>query len=320
MDPVWSAMTAPPGIFLGGIIGSTATDGDRIYGPDTIAGEQWAIDENGGYSWISSDGGPLHFSATSTANGVVYNTDMTGHLNARDAATGLLLAKIPLGSPSWAGVAIAGGSVFTATGTQGGSGYLVAYRPRTSLGNGGNANEGDEPRSESVKRGECAPSETRDEGQEPQGRARSAPRRRAAQAAGGEAAAPRAPGAAHGRPAAPQRADLRPPGRRQEHAPKQPKQARTRRRRRARGKVERRKRTDRVERKPCTRPPDEIPEPYEEDPHAHSDHAHSRPRQGGGATKGALRRGDRYVPKPAGHDVARTRGTSGRTRSRRATT
>ncbi|MDQ5808691.1 MAG: PQQ-binding-like beta-propeller repeat protein, partial [Actinomycetota bacterium] len=159
MDPVWSAMTAPPGIFIGGIIGSTATDGDNIYGPDTVGGEQWAIDEAGGYKWLSSDGGPLHFNATSVANGVVYNTDMTGHLNARDAATGLLLNKIPLGSPSWAGVAIAGGSVFTATGTQGSSGYLVAYRPRTSIGNGGNANEGDEPRSERVKRGECVPSE-----------------------------------------------------------------------------------------------------------------------------------------------------------------
>ncbi|HEV2815536.1 MAG TPA: PQQ-binding-like beta-propeller repeat protein, partial [Solirubrobacteraceae bacterium] len=159
MDPVWSAMTAPPGIFIGGIIGSTATDGDRIYGPDTVGGEQWAIDENGGYSWLSSDGGPLHFNATSVANGVVYNTDMTGHLNARDAATGLILNKIPLGSPSWAGVAIAGGSVFTATGTQGSSGYLVAYRPRTGIGNGGNANEGDEPRSERVRRGECVPDE-----------------------------------------------------------------------------------------------------------------------------------------------------------------
>lgn len=55
MDPVWSAMTAPPGIFLGGIIGSTAWDGQRVYGPDTIGGEQWAIDKAGVQSWFSSD-------------------------------------------------------------------------------------------------------------------------------------------------------------------------------------------------------------------------------------------------------------------------
>ncbi|MDQ3741049.1 MAG: hypothetical protein M3389_08920, partial [Actinomycetota bacterium] len=67
-----------------------------------------------------------------------------------------------------------------------------------------------------------------------------------------------------------------------------------------RGKVERRTRTDSVERKPCTRPPDEVPEPFEEQPHAHNDHSHSSPGQGGGATKGVLRRGDRFVPKPAG--------------------
>ncbi|MBI5103788.1 MAG: PQQ-binding-like beta-propeller repeat protein [Solirubrobacterales bacterium] len=160
MDPVWSAMTAPPGIFVGGIVGSTATDGTRVYGPDTIGGEQWALDMAGRHAWLSSDVGPLHFNATSTANGVVYNTDMTGHLTAREAATGAVLAKIPLGSPSWAGVAIAGGSVFTATGTQGGSGYLVAYRPRKELGGGGYANEGDEPRMEGVKKGECTPTET----------------------------------------------------------------------------------------------------------------------------------------------------------------
>jgi hypothetical protein len=54
---------------------------------------------------------------------------MNGFLNARDAATGILLAKRPLGAPSWGGVAIDGGSVFSVTGTQGDSGFVVAYRP-----------------------------------------------------------------------------------------------------------------------------------------------------------------------------------------------
>jgi hypothetical protein len=55
---------------------------------------------------------------------------MTGHLNARDVTTGAVLAKLPLGAPSWGGVSIAGGSVFAVTGTQGTSGWIVAYRPR----------------------------------------------------------------------------------------------------------------------------------------------------------------------------------------------
>jgi polyvinyl alcohol dehydrogenase (cytochrome) len=271
MDPVWSAMTAPPGIFIGGIIGSTATDGDRVYGPDTVGGEQWAIDEAGGYSWLSADGGPLHFNATTVANGVVYNTDMTGHLNARDAATGLLLNKLPLGSPSWAGVAVAGGSVFTATGTQGGSGYLVAYRPRAGFGDGGNANEGDEPRSERVRRGECQPTDRVRQG-------------RATKARGKKARAKKRRGAAKRRATAKRRV-------------KSKRGAKAKRKRRA---TEERRRTDTVERRRCTPPPDEIPEPYEDEPHAHADHSHSAPPQGGGLTKGVLRRGDRYVPKPPG--------------------
>jgi polyvinyl alcohol dehydrogenase (cytochrome) len=295
MDPVWSAMTAPPGVFLGGIVGSTATDGNRVYGPDTIGGEQWAIDESGGYNWVSADGGPLHFSATSVANGVVYNTDMAGHLNARDAATGLLLAKIPLGSPSWAGVSVAGGSVFTATGTQGASGYLVAYRPRTGVGAGGNANEGDEPRSERVRRGECVPSETVQRGKSAKERRRAARRRAARRKAARRRAAKRR---AATRKRRVQRYDHAGPPEGQPAKP--PKQVSDTRTTTKPGKVERRRRTDTVTRKPCTRPPDEIPEPYEEDPHAHSDHSHSAPPQGGGLTKGAVRRSDRYVPKPAG--------------------
>jgi polyvinyl alcohol dehydrogenase (cytochrome) len=130
LNPVWSAMTGPAGPAVGGIVGSTASDGRRVYGPDTPAGEIWALDLAGNPAWVSSDGGPLHFSPVSVANGVVYSTDMSTHLTARDATTGAVLAKLPLGAPSWGGVAIAGGSVFAVTGTQGSGGYVVAYRPR----------------------------------------------------------------------------------------------------------------------------------------------------------------------------------------------
>jgi hypothetical protein len=115
---------------VGGILGSTATDGHLIYGPDTAGGELWALTRDGKQAWVSSDGGPLQFSAVSAGNGVVYTTDMSGTLTAREAMTGVVLAKLPLGAPSWGGVALAGGSVFAVTGTEGSSGWVAAYRPR----------------------------------------------------------------------------------------------------------------------------------------------------------------------------------------------
>ncbi|MEA2474554.1 MAG: hypothetical protein QOE06_2469 [Thermoleophilaceae bacterium] len=130
MVPQWSTQVGPGAFVVGGIIGSTATDGQRIYGPSTVGGEMWSVDNKGGYQWASSDGGPLKFNATSVANGVVYTTDMTGFLVAREASTGVVLNRIPLGAPSWGGVSIAGGTVFAAVGTQSNAGYIAAYRVR----------------------------------------------------------------------------------------------------------------------------------------------------------------------------------------------
>jgi polyvinyl alcohol dehydrogenase (cytochrome) len=127
LAPVWSQKTGA-GSQLGGIIGSTAYDGTRIYGPDTPAGEQWALMPSGTPAWISADGGPLHFNPTAVANGVVYTADMSGVLTARETSTGDVLIKLPLGATSYGGVAVAGGYVFAVTGTQGDSGYVVGYR------------------------------------------------------------------------------------------------------------------------------------------------------------------------------------------------
>lgn len=127
LKPAWSAMTGPPTPVVGGIVGSTAYDGNRIFGPNTADGETWALDRSGGLSWVSADA-PAHFNAISVANGVVYTNDLSGYLIARDAASGLILGRFPLGSPSWGGVSIAGGSVFTSVGMGGGTGYIVAFR------------------------------------------------------------------------------------------------------------------------------------------------------------------------------------------------
>jgi polyvinyl alcohol dehydrogenase (cytochrome) len=128
LEPVWEAFTGP-GSPVGGIIGSTAYDGNRIYGPDTIGGELWALDRAGSTAWLSSDTDAVHFGPVSTANGVVYSADMNGFLTAREASTGIVLAKRALGLPSWGGVAIDGGTVFAVTGTQSQSGFVVAFRP-----------------------------------------------------------------------------------------------------------------------------------------------------------------------------------------------
>lgn len=129
MDPVWNTRTGP-GTFSGGIIGSTAVDDDRIYGSIAPGALAWALERDGRLAWASPNGGPLNYGATSVSNGVAYANDLSGVLVAREVKTGLMLARLPLGAPAWGGVSVAGGTVFTATGTGGTAGYVFAFRPR----------------------------------------------------------------------------------------------------------------------------------------------------------------------------------------------
>jgi polyvinyl alcohol dehydrogenase (cytochrome) len=135
MEPVWHTTVGPSG-FLGGILGSTAYDGTRIYGADTLDGQVFALTRGGSVSWNSLDAGVLHLAATTVANGVVYTVDPSGFLTARDPATGLILAKLSLGAPSFGGVSAAGGALYVAVGTgpppepapqQDGSGSIIAF-------------------------------------------------------------------------------------------------------------------------------------------------------------------------------------------------
>jgi polyvinyl alcohol dehydrogenase (cytochrome) len=134
LHPVWDVFTAP-GSFLGGILGSTASDGQRIYGPDTVGHEVWSLDTGGKLDWVSAEGAPLGFNSLSVANGVVYTTDLSGVLTAHDATTGVLLSKAPLGWGAFGGVAVVGKTVVADTGTTGGpgdtggQGHIVAFRP-----------------------------------------------------------------------------------------------------------------------------------------------------------------------------------------------
>jgi polyvinyl alcohol dehydrogenase (cytochrome) len=135
LAPVWHTFAGPGG-FLGGILGSTAYDGQRIYGPETLGGELFALGRGGDVEWLSAEPDPLHFNPVTVANGVAYSTDMAGSLTARDAATGVVLAKQPLSWGAEGGVAVADGTVYAVTGTSGlpqldtsGVGHVEAFRP-----------------------------------------------------------------------------------------------------------------------------------------------------------------------------------------------
>jgi plastocyanin len=138
MEPAWSQIVGPPGP-LGGIVGSTAYDGESIYGPNTIGGYLWSVAGAGGdHRWVGPVGDAVHWgNPVAVANGVVYTVDLTGFLDAYDARTGALISKRPLalGGPrgltaSWAGVAVARHTVYAAVGIRGlPEVYIVALRP-----------------------------------------------------------------------------------------------------------------------------------------------------------------------------------------------
>src|SRR5204863_793960 len=135
MKPVWNRTVGPGGV-LGGILGSTAFDGTRIYGADTLDGQVFALSRDGSVEWNSLDSGALHLSPATIAHGVLYTVDPAGFLTARDPVTGAILTKQPLGGPSFGGVSAAGGAIYVAVGTgpppqpapqQDGSGAIIAF-------------------------------------------------------------------------------------------------------------------------------------------------------------------------------------------------
>jgi polyvinyl alcohol dehydrogenase (cytochrome) len=116
MQPAWSTKVGPGGP-LGGILGSTAFDGTRIYGADTLSGQVFALGRDGSKSWQSLDVGAAHLGATTIAHDVLYTVDPTGLLIARNPTTGAILARRSLGAPSFGGVSAVGGAIYVAVGT-----------------------------------------------------------------------------------------------------------------------------------------------------------------------------------------------------------
>jgi polyvinyl alcohol dehydrogenase (cytochrome) len=142
MKPVWSQIVGPPSA-VGGIVGSTAVADGQVFGPITVGGYLWSVDQAaGGRRWVAPTGDGAHWgNPVSTANGVVYTVDFRGFLDAYDAKTGVPVLHRPLivGGPmeptlSWGGVSIARGTVYAAVGMTGlPNGHVVALRPAASV-------------------------------------------------------------------------------------------------------------------------------------------------------------------------------------------
>lgn len=130
MEPVWVS-TVGPGYWLGGFLGSTAYDGEKIYG-GTVFGEQVALDKaDGSISWVTPIGDipGLHHAPTTVSNGVVYSADARGLVQAWDASNGVPLWAASLGTgPSAGGVAVVDGTVFVARGLTGANGSITAFK------------------------------------------------------------------------------------------------------------------------------------------------------------------------------------------------
>ncbi|MCA1726625.1 MAG: PQQ-binding-like beta-propeller repeat protein, partial [Actinobacteria bacterium] len=97
MDRVWTSLVGPPSQ-VGGIVGSTAIDGQNVYGPITVGGYVWSIGREAGTPrWVAPTLDAAHWgNPVSTAGGVVYTVDLKGFLDAFDASTGVPLLHRPL--------------------------------------------------------------------------------------------------------------------------------------------------------------------------------------------------------------------------------
>jgi polyvinyl alcohol dehydrogenase (cytochrome) len=152
MAPVWQR-TVGPGGYLGGLLGSTAFDGERIFAADTLDGQVSALARDGQVAWQSAEGGGAHLAPLTVAHGVLYTVDPSGSLFARDPATGNVLGSFSLGGPSFGGVAAAGRALYVSVGIgpppepapqNDGTGSIVAFgdTSRSGAPSGGGGGSG----------------------------------------------------------------------------------------------------------------------------------------------------------------------------------
>jgi outer membrane protein assembly factor BamB len=94
MAPVWRMTIGAP--CFGCNLGSTATDAGAIYAA-TTGGNMYALSrDTGEIKWVAPLSGATHYNGVSVANGVVYDLNDLGALEAFDAADGKPLLAHPL--------------------------------------------------------------------------------------------------------------------------------------------------------------------------------------------------------------------------------
>ena len=126
----WSA---PVGIGSseGGVVGTPAFDGQRIFGSSAMPGIFWALGENGGFPQFAFPADDaLRYGPISVTNGGIWTTNTGGFVEVRAMDTGRPLRKGQIGAPSTGGVSFADGVAFAAIGTPlgTGGGGVAAFR------------------------------------------------------------------------------------------------------------------------------------------------------------------------------------------------
>jgi len=136
MQPVWTATLGAP--CLGCNLSSSATDGKSVF-VATTGGNLYSLSgDTGSIQWAAPLTGGWHFNGISIANGVVYDLNDAGLLEAFDASSGQPLFARVLGQDSGtttadaensSGISIARDTVFVPSNSQSGGGStLFAYK------------------------------------------------------------------------------------------------------------------------------------------------------------------------------------------------
>jgi polyvinyl alcohol dehydrogenase (cytochrome) len=165
MKARWRRSVGPPTPLVGGIVGSPAFDGRRVYGPTTYPPTIWALDRTGTLAWQSEVDAAYHYGPpVAVSNGVAYSVDFNGNLDAWNTATGEQILSRPMSegsrtdssTSSQGGLSVARNTVYAAVGTQGDTGYVIAFRPG---GRGSPPPDTKKPPKDSGDGGEAQPGE-----------------------------------------------------------------------------------------------------------------------------------------------------------------
>ena len=134
MEPVWTATLGAPCFACN--LGSSATDEHRLY-VATVGGTLFSLNrDTGAVQWAVPLAGVTHYNGVSVANGVAYNIDDRGVLEAFDAQSGTPLLAHPFASDTQtitqdggnsSGLSIARDAVYVSSQTGSGS-TLFSYR------------------------------------------------------------------------------------------------------------------------------------------------------------------------------------------------